>query len=187
MKIGVYRIYLSATLAQSDRKARLVRAFDAIPEFLYRLDQVDADLLAEHAGDEQTVRRLLRLAMTPSHIVLADADRATGPADLLADEVDLARVAFRRPIPVLGLSQSAVMDGASDARFDRIVGHCGEDIAVAIQELAEGACYRAPELSRQPSEVGVVPTEPARGERPLPISGIAEAFDKWRARRSPRS
>jgi hypothetical protein len=181
VKIGVYRIYLSAASAQGAFKSRLIGAFDAIPEFLYRLDHADPALLDEHNGDADARRRVLRLAMTPAHVMLCDADEL-GEADLLADEIALAHEGFRKRIPVLGVSSSPDACRAdASARFDRIAGSSGDDLACAIQDLAESAAFRAgPSAIPSKSLPGLAAVMPPF-MRPLPIEAITDAYEKLKA------
>ncbi|MFM9938078.1 MAG: hypothetical protein ACKVP7_01115 [Hyphomicrobiaceae bacterium] len=195
MAIGVYRIYLGSTWADEAAVQKLVRGFDAIPGFLYRLDRLPRDTWTETSTDAAARRALVRIAMTQSHAVLMLRGAPASQAEDVAIELDLARNGFRRRLPIVEIAADAnARTAPSTSAPDLVVGWEPADIACAIQQVAEqaNADWRARSFAqappRQTPPPGPQPT-PTVGETKAPVGGlplaeITQAFEQRRQRRN---
>lgn len=199
--IGVYRIYLGCTWTDA-AAAKLVRGFDAIPGFLYRIDRMlpEPDTTEPGGSDAAARRSLIRISMTQAHAMLVLAGDTAGEQSDTDTEIDLASHGFRRRLPVIEISQVPLDTAPLAPGIDMRVGFDATDIACAVQQAAEqsGADWRAQSrmkltlsgLDRRsaPSVPALSPTsnvdEPRSAE--LPLAEITHAFETLRARRNER-
>lgn len=189
MSIGVLRIYLGMSWAESGEESRLLAGLDSVPQFLYRIDQVDPRQ-PRTAADPGSIR----IAMTQSHVALLLLTGSVLEQGMLAVELNLARRGFRRGIPVVGVLAG---EGSSAEAFaalclDRIVGPGSDAVICALQEVAEeAAAHFRQEASKLAAGVAPLPATASSGvaeaaktdKRTLPYGEIAFARDQLRARR----
>lgn len=191
--IDVYRIYLGCTWADAAAVDRLTRGLDAVPGLLYRLDRPAPASPASLMDPEET-RALMRIAMTQSHACLVSGDGAAMAADALAIELDLARHAFRRRIPVVLIADPGRADH-STVDADVTVSWCPTSIATTLQQVVEEAAAERRAHYRSIAAQAKTQTRPDASSRAggdgraansrdsLPIADIMQAFDELRARR----
>jgi hypothetical protein len=200
MTIGVYRVFMSHSWAADDAGARLLRELDEIPEFLYRVDAVEPEALASDVPAEHR-RAAMRVAMTQSHVALFLTGSSGTDANLLAEELALAREGFRRRIPILSVTLPSA-DASSEPATDRVLAWDAAAIACAIQELAEesraahrrlaaSVDARAKEpLSSPGAPPCVAPLKAAHfndtSPRPLPVAEITDALNRLRLHKAMR-
>lgn len=197
--IGVYRIFVGSTWTAAEAVERLVRGFDAIPEFLYRLDRLPADIAALAGADLDMRKSLMRIAMTQSHaMLLLTGPQASDDGIDASLEVSLARTGFRRRLPVIEIASDS-MGGFLETRHpaaDVTVGWDALAIACAVQEMSAqaGADWRAQTRSllqntssSPPSPVAPADATAQRPHADLPVAAINRAYDDLRAQRTGRA
>lgn len=137
MPIGVYRLYVGSGWTGERPLARLTTVLDRIPGFLYRVDRVADDALP---ADTESLRALVRIALTQAHVAIMHPDELARGSELAVIEAGLAREGFRRRIPILGVSEAVtVVGGGSSPSMDRLCPLEPGAIASALQDLAEEA------------------------------------------------
>ncbi len=191
--IDVFRIYLGCTWTDSAAVERLTRGLDAVPGLLYRFDRPAPDLPGS-AVDPEEARALIRIAMTQSHVCLVFSEGVTRVREALAVELDLARHAFRRRIPVVLISGPDCL-AESAVNADATVAWCPTSIATTLQQVAEAAAAERRAHYRNIAAIGragaqpEAPVPPGGGRRAagpresLPVAEIVQAYEELRARR----
>ncbi len=112
-------------------------------------------------------------------------------------EIDVARLGFRRPIPIVAIVPAEGTGSALVAReADRTVPMSATSIGLAIQELAAAAsaAKRSAALERDEhdgTEASTVPAARSRAaalgtDRELPVTEIVLAYEQLRAGRNGR-
>jgi hypothetical protein len=191
--IGVYRLYLGLSWGRDGLRERLVRGFDLMTAFLYRIDCLDPGAAASPSGPD--LQAAVRIAMTQSHVALLRGQPGhSDPA--LATEIALAQSGFRRRIPILAVTADGALPDDHPLRraADRVMAPVPQDVASAVQELAEAAnagwrartreklAQRAPAaLAADRSLAG----GGAEAPRALPVDEIARAYARVREGRRP--